>query len=138
MRKGVIVSLITILLLIFSVGCGCNKVGVKKETKKDAIKANTNENVIKNQEVEVFKFTNTSLVYEDKTSTLVTQVTNTSDKSEFLKEFKIHVKDEKGNDVIVLTGYVGDNISPKSSTLISTSYADDLTKAYSIEYEIVR
>jgi hypothetical protein len=48
------------------------------------------------------------------------------------------VKDEKGNDVVVLTGYVGDNISPKSSTLISTSCADDLTKAYSIEYEIVR
>lgn len=133
MRKTVIISITAILLLTLTVGCSCSK----KEKKED-IKVNTNEDVIKDQQLEVFKFENTSLVYEDNTSILTTVVTNTSSETEYLKEFKIHVKDNSGNEIVELTGFVGDNIEGNSSTTISSSYAEDLTSASSISYEIIR
>ena len=135
MRKGLL-FLTLILSLGLVTGCSCEK---KKEEKvKEEVKVNTNKEVIKDQELEVFKFTNTSLVYEDNTSILITKVRNTSSETEYLKEFKIHVKDSSGNEIVELTGFVGDNIAGNSSTTISSSYSEDLTQAASIEYEIVR
>lgn len=133
MKKEFILILTLVLSLGLITGCGCNK----KEEKKE-VKMNTNQDVIKDQELEVFTFTNTSLVYEDETSILITKVTNTSNETQYLKEFKIHVKDIAGNEIVELTGFVGDNIEANSSTTISSSYSEDLTKAAKIEYEIIR
>ena len=133
MKKEFVLILTLVLSLGLITGCGCNK----KEEKKE-VKMNTNQDVIKDQELEVFTFTNTSLVYEDETSILITKVTNTSNETQYLKEFKIHVKDIAGNEIVELTGFVGDNIEANSSTTISSSYSEDLTKAAKIEYEIIR
>ena len=132
MKKEFVLILTLVLSLGLITGCGCNK----KEEKE--VKINTNQDVIKDQELEVFTFTNTSLVYEDETSILITKVTNTSNETQYLKEFKIHVKDIAGNEIVELTGFVGDNIEANSSTTISSSYSEDLTKAAKIEYEIIR
>ena len=134
MKKIIKLLLVTSLLLSFQVGCS-NKKTNKKEEK---VKVNTNEKVTKDQEVEVFKFTNTSLVYEDNTSLLTTVVTNTSDEKQYLEQFKIHVKDSEGNDIVTLPGFSGDNIDAKESKTITTSYGQDLTGASSIEYEIIK
>ncbi len=134
MKKIIKLLLVTSLLLSFQVGCS-NKKTNKKEEK---VKVNTNEKVTKDQEVEVFKFTNTSLVYEDNTSLLTTVVTNTSDEKQYLEQFKIHVKDSEGNDIVTLPGFIGDNIDAKESKTITTSYGQDLTGASSIEYEIIK
>ena len=136
MKKTLIVALSSLLLLFLATGCGCTKKEEKKDNNK--VKVNTNNDVIKDQKLEVFTFTNTSLIYEDSTSILTTVVTNNSDKTEYLKEFTINVRDKDGNIIIQLPGYVGDNIEAKSSTVITSSYGDDLTKAASIDYEIVR
>lgn len=135
MKKILCLIFSAFLLLSITTGCGCSKKNIKKDKK---IKVNTNEDVIKDQQLEVFTFTNTSLVYEDSTSILTTVVTNTSEKTEYLKEFKINVKDKDGNVIVVLTGFVGDNIEAKSSMVITSSYGEDLTKAASIDYEVVR
>ena len=135
MKRNLLLVATLLFAFILTTGCGCNK---KSEKASKKVKANTNENVVKDQELEVFKFTNTSLVYEDSTSILTTVVTNTSDKTEYLKEFKIIVKDNNGGEIVTLTGFVGDNIEAKGSTVITSSYGQDLTKAASIEYEIVR
>ncbi len=136
MKKVLLVVISALMLTGLTTGCGCSKKETKKEENK--VKVNTNEDVIKDQQLEVFTFTNTSLIYEDSTSILTTVVTNTSDKTEFLKEFKINVKDKDGNIIVTLTGFVGDNIEAKSSTVITSSYGEDLTKAASIDYEVVR
>lgn len=131
-----IIGLTTIVLLTFALltGCGCSK----KENNKDEIKTNTNENVIKDQQLEVFQFTNTSLIYEDNNSYLQTTVTNTSTETQYLEQFNIIVKDSLGNVIITLPGFVGAYIEPNASKIISSSCARDLTTASSIEYEIVR
>ena len=101
-------------------------------------KANTNTEVVKDQQLENFTFKSTSLVYEEQTSTLQTVVTNTGSKVEMLSEFLIHVKDAEGNEIVTLTGFIGDSLKPGESRTITSSYGDDLTTAASISYEVVR
>ena len=136
MKKIFNILIITSMIVLLTTACGNNK---KEEIKKDSkVKVNTNENITKDQSLDVFSFTNTSLVYENQTSILTTKVTNKSNKTEYLKEFKIIVKDENGNTIITLPGYVGDNIEAKSSVMITSSCGEDLSKAISIDYETVR
>jgi len=136
--KNNLKKLFTMLLVIGLVtGCGCNKKEDTNKTKDD-VKVNTNEEVIKDQELEVFTFTNTSLVYENGTSTLETVVTNTSDQEQYLTEFKIIVKNDAGEEIVTMTGFVGSSIEAHGTETIISSYGDDLSKAASIEYTIVR
>ena len=137
MKKAVMISISMLLVLGIVTGCGCKKKEEKKE-KEPEIKVNTNENVIKDQELDVFTFTKTSLVHKESTSTLETLVTNTSDETQYWEEFKIIVKDEEGKEIVTMTGFVGDSIKGKESKTIISSYGEDLTKAASIEYKIVK
>lgn len=134
MRKLINMSLVLLIGLFLLTGCG-NK---EKENEETDTKVNTNENVVKDQTLENFKFENTSLVYEDGTSILQTVVTNTSTETTYLTEFKIHVKDEYGVEIIELTGFVGDSLAAGESRTITSSYGDDITKAASITYEVIR
>ncbi|MCM1370468.1 MAG: hypothetical protein NC181_01060 [Clostridium sp.] len=122
-------------------GCGCEK---KKEEDKntpdtpteDQVKVNTNEEAIKDQTLGVFTFKNTSITYINGTSTLITEVTNTSDKEQELAEFKISVKDKDGKEIEKLVGFVGGNMPANTTRTITSSTAIDLTDAVSIEYSI--
>ena len=135
--KKIGILFVSFLIVLSLTGCGCSK-KEEKEKEKEEIKVNTNENVIKDQTLEVFEFKNTSLVYENNNSKLETTVTNTGSETEYLKEFKIHVKDKDGNEIIELTGFIGDNIGAGESRVINSYYSQDLTNAESIEYEIIR
>ena len=140
--KKILLILICMLTLI-SVGCGCNKKEEKKveektkKTKEEAI-VNYEKDVAKDQEMEAFKMTNTSLTYENWMSKLRTEATNTSNETQFLKSFDIIVKDKYGQLMITMIGYIGEEV-PAGETRIVTSYADiDISNAASIEYKINR
>lgn len=133
MKKVIIGMILMIFTISFMTGCGC----AKKQT-KEVVKTNTNENVIKDQVLEVFAFTNTSLIYGEGKSTLETIVTNISEEVAYLSEFKIHIKDENDNEIIELIGFVGEKLQPKESRLITSYSIEDLTTATSISYEIIR
>lgn len=142
MKKVLYLGLGLILSVTLLTGCGCSKKDSENknnpQTENEGPKANTNEGVIKDQTLDVFKFEKTSLIYENGNSKLQTTVTNTSNETQKLKEFKIHVKDADGKEVVVLTGLVGNNLEAGESRVITTTYGDDLTKAASIEYEVVK
>lgn len=136
MKKIITLGLIGMVVLT-TVGCGCSK--KEEETKKKTGKvANTAKEVIKDQKVESFKMTNTSLIYDGKQSTLVTEVTNTSDKTEHIKTFNILVKDKDGNEMITLLGYIGEEIPAGETRTITSGTNKDLSKAADIEYSINR
>lgn len=134
MKKVLLITLIASISLL-SIGCGCEKKEKKKEEKTE-IKVNSEENVVKDQEVETFKMTNTSLTYDGKMSTLLTDVTNISQNKEMLKSFNIIVKDKDGNEIITLLGYIGEEIEPGEIRTITSGTDMDLSKAASIEYTI--
>ena len=132
MNKTLKIILISLMGLSLLTGCG------KKEEQEPPIKVNTNENVIKDQEVEGLTMTNTSLVYENGTTTLVTEVINNTKEDYTLKRIKIIVKDKEGNIITTLIGTIADTIKPGESRIIDTDTPIDLSEAESIEYSVIK
>ena len=128
-----------ILLCIMLCVTGCGKEETEEVTllEEETVKVNSNENVIKDQSLNEFIFENTSLVYENNTSTLETTVTNISSSAIFLVEFKIDIKNEDGEVVETLIGLVADNIEAGESRKITSSTSLDLSQSYSLEYSLV-
>lgn len=132
MNKTLKIILISLMGLSLLTGCG------KKEEQEPPIKVNTNENVIKDQEVEGLRMTNTSLVYENGTTTLVTEVTNNTKEDYPVKRIKITVKDKEGNIITTLIGTIADTIKPGESRIIDSDTPIDLSEAESIEYSVIK
>jgi len=132
-KKIGLIALIGITL--FATGCGCNKKDVEKEPE---IIVNEETDVVKDQVFEGLQMTNTSLVTVDGNSKLVTVVTNNTGADYYLDEFKIIVKDENGEVITTLPGYVGEVIPNGETRTIDSNTDLDLSKAKSIEYSVVK
>lgn len=130
------------LLVCLTLVTGCGKDKSKNEDKKDdnktTVEVNNNEEITKNQNIEGIEITNTSLVYEDGISYLKATVTNNTGSDYELNEYKINVKDNNGNIIVTMPGYVGSVIKNGESKTVNTMISEDLSKAYSIEYEVVK
>lgn len=137
-RNVLVFGILFVLILFCIIGVWIN-FNKKEEVKEDSpgYKSNHNINVIKDQSIGVFKFTNTSLNYKDGNSVLRVNVTNTSNELANLKEFKIHVYGANKEEIVTLTGFVGDKLTSHETKSIESSYAGDLSDASSIEYEII-
>ena len=140
MKKVINITLMLLVCLTLVTGCGKDK--SKNEDKKDdnktTVEVNNNEEVTKDQNIEGIMITNTSLVYEDGISYLKATVTNNTGSDYELNEYKINVKDNNGNIIATMPGYVGSVIKNGESKTINTMISEDLSKAYSIEYEVVK
>ena len=136
MKKKFLVALSLLLVVGLATGCGCSKRQEGKKEEKENF--NTNEDVVKDQEVGKLKFTNTSLKVDKNYSTLVTLVSNPTSNDIEVKIFNIYVKDKDGHEIVKLEGYVGDVIPAGESREITSNADMDLSKAASIEYEMVK
>lgn len=145
MKKLLALSLVG--LLVFA-GCGkkddnknnnsTNNDNNQQQEQQEQPKVNTSEEVIQDKTLEEFTFTNTSMIYENGSTTLETTVTNTSNQTSYLQEFLIHAKDEDGKEIVTLIGFVGDSIAAGESKVITSGVSMDLTNAKSITYEVKR
>ena len=104
--------------------------------KEDKVQTNTNENVIKDQEVGGFHFSNTALIYEDGKSKLTTSIKNITENDAMLQSFDIIVHDKNGEEITTLLGYVGNTIKPGETIAISSEVNMNLMDAYSIQYVV--
>ena len=140
MKKIINIALMLLVCLTLVTGCGKDKTknDDKKEDNMPTIEVNDNQEVIKDQNIDGIEITNTSLVYEDGISYLKATVTNNTGSDYELNEYKINVKDSDGNIIVTMPGYVGSVIKNGESKSINTMISEDLSKAYSIEYEVVK
>lgn len=136
MKKIIMMSFTVLLIVGLVTGCGCKKKEKVKVKVKEEIKVNTNKDVIKNQEVDGIKMTNTSMVTTNGLTKLVTSVTNDTDKDYKLDEYMIIIKDKDGKEIVKIPGYVGDTIKAGETRTINSSVDIDLSNAASIEYEV--
>ena len=134
MKKVISLSISMLLVMGLVTGCGCKK--KEKEVKEPEVTVNTEKDVIKDQEVDGIKMTNTSLTTVDGISTLITTVTNNTKADYMLKEYTIIIKDAKGSVIATIPGYVGSTIKAGETKTIDSSTNADLTGAKSIEYEV--
>ena len=140
MKKIVNITLMLLVCLTLVTGCGKDKTknDDKKEDNMPTIEVNDNQEVIKDQNIDGIEITNTSLVYENGISYLKATVTNNTGSDYELNEYKINVKDSDGNIIVTMPGYVGSVLKNGESKSINTMISEDLSKAYSIEYEVVK
>ena len=138
MKKIGIALLVGVSAISLLTGCDTKEKEKEKTEGKDTVVSNTNTDVIKDQNLGVFEFQNTSLIYENGQSVLEVEVTNTSSVDQKIVEFKIIVKDENDQEIITLVGFVGDTIKAGESKVITSSCGKDLSKAKSISYELVK
>ena len=134
MKKVINISLMLLVCLTLVTGCGKNN---DKDSKSD-MKVNTNDEVIKDQNIDGLEITNTSLVYENGLSYFSATVTNNTGSDYELNEYRINVKDSEGNIIVIIPGNVGSIIKNGESKKINSQVTEDLSKAASIEYEVNR
>ena len=138
MKKVINISLMLLVCLTLVTGCGKNNNRDNNKDNKSDMKVNTNDEVIKDQNIDGLEITNTSLVYENGLSYFSATVTNNTGSDYELNEYRINVKDSEGNIIITIPGYVGSIIKNGESKNINSQVTEDLSKAASIEYEVNR
>ena len=135
--KKVGMGLLISFVVFGMTGCGCAKKEAVQETEEnDKIYANTNEGIIKDQELGSLIFTNTSLVINDGLSKLTTVVTNTSEEDVLVDLFDITLKDQDGNVIAVLVGDPLGVVPALESRTIVSECSIDLSHATTLEYSI--
>lgn len=144
MKKTIITS---ILLVTILTGCGCNKKENEdnKKTNNEPSVNNptniTNENMLKDQNVENLQFTNTAITYDGNMTKITSQVTNTSESEVTLSTVMAYItyKDEQDNEkTIEMSVYFGEKLKPGETRTAENSVDKDLRKSTNIEYKIVR
>lgn len=130
-------TLMLVVLVGLTVACGKKDEDKKPNENTNQPSANTNEGVIGDKELEAFKFENTSFVTDEKgETTLITQVTNTSSETIYLKSFNIIVKAADGSEMLTLIGYIGEEVPAGEVRMITSTSSMSLADADSIEYTI--
>ena len=139
MKKTLLTVLVAFLAVGIATGCGCKKKssnnngsngsnGNNGETKTEE-SYNTNEDVIKDQEVEGISFKNAKL----ENNNLEVEVSSATSQS--IKTIDVVYKDNNGTEITRLSGYVGNTIDNDVKRLV-VGTDEDISNAYSIEYII--
>lgn len=129
------ISIVILLSIIILTGCGVEKTD-KQEKDKSGSRANTHTEVLKDQTVDGFSITKSSLIYEKGTSTFTANMTNNSDVEQNILSVTIYMKDKKGNTVVELTGYIGEVISSTEMRVITAHTDADLSDIITIAYKV--
>ena len=130
MKKIIIILICAIIL------CGCDKEEDVKKKEDTGVNVNTKEDIIKDQTVGDFEFTNTSMIEENGLTTITTSIKNNSNVAKNVPIFTIVVKDRGGSVIEETIGYVGGEIKAGETKQVTTSITSSLADAYSIEYKI--
>lgn len=137
MKKKIIIIVIIAIVVIMSLLMIVSNISKKNNNKEEKLPVvNTEKEVIKDQEFDGLKMTNTSLIYENGVSKLETIVENNSGNDYNLIEFSIIVKDKNDEVITTIPGYVGETIKNGEKKKINSSIDMDLSKAKKIEYNV--
>lgn len=134
--KKVLLTTLALVSLIMVSGCGKKENQPLPKFTEEVIKANTNEEVIKDQEVNGIKLSNISVVYEKNESILTISITNISSSVIPVDSVvaKYTYEDGKTSQIDIL---VDTPLVTQQTVYATGTTTDDLTKAKKVEYEIV-
>ena len=145
--KSKILICLSIFTVLLTVGCGCT---TKKNNNDDnGIEKNeptpenpvdiTNEEMIKDQNVESLSFKNTALVYDGNMTKLTSEVTNSSDQVVNLTGVTAYITyiDVNNNEVVLeMEVYFGETLKPGETRSTENFIDVDLRTSSKIEYKI--
>lgn len=134
------IFLISITMLLVLTGCGNNEEQTKDNNvdTSNVITQNSNDNVIKRQEVNGIIFDNVVLKTNNNMSFFNVNVTNNNSVSIDIKYIKVTAYDNSSKQLFEFNNYIGDSINPNQTLKLSSNIEGDLTNIYSIKYEIIQ
>ena len=99
--------------------------------------ASPDTTILQNKEIEGLKIEEVSLEYDGEASIYTAKITNTNSSTYNLKYIELVFKneDESTNKLI---GYIGKNIDSNETKEIKASIDKDITKAISLDYNIIK
>jgi len=98
--------------------------------------ASPDDNYLVNQTVDGLSFENASLISENGISKYIVNVVNDNKDDYSLKTINVTFKDNEGNEITTLLGYIGDSLSPNEEKVLNISTDQEITGISSIEYKI--
>lgn len=130
------------LSLIFITGCGNDETENANENENtyipNVITQNSNEGVIKRQEIEGIIFDNVILKMNNNMSHFNVDVTNNNSTDVEIKYIKVTAYDNEDKELFTFNSYIGDVIVSNQSLTLSSSIEGDLANVYSVKYEIIK
>lgn len=135
MKKNLQVFII-ILMLITITGCGKKTNKDNQDISSEPI-VNVEEGVTSDKDLgEGIVAQNTKMVTVNGETTITTNVINNGEEAKYIKYVDIILKNENGEVVKTLIGYIGQSIPSKQSYEVITSINIDLSEIKSVEYKI--
>lgn len=127
-----IIVLIVVAVVLFLIKPAVDNNGTAAKG-NNGITANTNEGIVKDETFEGLKFTNVTLIRDEKAAqyTLTADVTNTTNETLNTTQVDIVLKNESGNEIITLLGYIGEDLKANETRTVTASTSDsiDLSQA---------
>lgn len=139
--KKVLIAIVAVIVVIIVVVAVVFLTRDKKEnvaTNEDGTTAITEQGVIKDESYGGLNFSNTTLIKDGNMYTLSMDVTNPTNDAIDLEQVGIDMKDDKGNTIITLYGYIGEPMAAGETRTITSSTETDLSKVTSktiVEYQ---
>ena len=140
--KKILIAIIAVIVVIIVVVAVVLR--TRDNNKKDVVEnedgttAITEQGVIKDESYGGLNFSNTTLIKDGNMYTLSMDVTNSTDETIDLEQVGIDMKNDKGNVLITLNGYIGEPMAAGETRTITSSTETDLSKVTSktiVEYK---
>ena len=136
----IIIILAIILLVAAGIGIFTSMNGSKKNNKtkedKQEVQYNTNEDVVKDKEVNGILFTNIKCSYDGNMSLITYTIVNHTGETINLKEYEVMVRDKDGNLLAVIAPNLDEDIAPEASVDAGNAINIDLSNAFSMELNL--
>ena len=138
MSPIVIITLVLLVaVLIFGiVSMKPGSKGTNNTNKEEEVKYNTNENVVKDKEINGILFTDIQCSYDGENSILTYKIINNTTEVINLKEYEVIVKDKDGATLAMIEPNLDQEIKPGESFDTGNAINIDLSSAYSMELNL--
>ena len=138
MSPIVIITLVLLVaVLIFGiVSMKPGSKGTNNTNKEEEVKYNTNENVVKDKEINGILFTDIQCSYDGENSILTYKIVNNTTEVINLKEYEVIVKDKDGATLAMIEPNLDQEIKPGESFDTGNAINIDLSSAYSMELNL--
>lgn len=98
--------------------------------------SNPNSGFLPDQTVDGLNFQNAQMNIQNGISNYTVEVVNELKESYELKTIEVVLKDENGEELTILTGYIGNNLESGETKVLDASIDEEINAIHQVEYRI--
>ena len=132
----IVMIIVSSIIGIVAYNLGKTSIPKEKKQEESTIKYNTNEEVVKDKEINGILFTNIECSYDGNISLITYTIKNNTGETINLKEYEVNIKDKKGNILAIMSPNLDKDIAPGDSFDTGNAINIDLSEAHSMELNL--